>query len=226
MYFSLNPQIRESGKGELYKETPGSELTSSQENLILLKQNKSEDVLSKTCDLVSTSGDNLPLQDLSSIKNGAWSDEQAQLFAEKIPEIKTMFGSLLEQIWSGEWSSLRPTPFKDTLEIFHPQFRGAHQQDCQVQKRTALILKSISVIFCTDSHFFLENDTFYLFKEFLALLLDTLHEELRAEHAVELIDSKLEGGEEGNQETKDMCLASKTRGRKFSGTVGPTDDKR
>ena len=65
-----------------------------------------------------------------------------------------------------------------------------------------------------------------MLKEFLALLLDTLHEELRAERAVELIDSKLEGGELANQETKDMCLAIKTRGRKFSGAVGPTDDKR
>ena len=59
---------------------------------------------------------------LSNTKNDAWSDERAQSFVEKVPEIKTMFGSLLEQIWSGEWSSLRPTPFKDTLEIFHPKY--------------------------------------------------------------------------------------------------------
>ena len=31
---------------------------------------------------------------------------------------------------------------------------------------------------------------------------------------------------EEHNETKDMSLASKTRGRKFSGTVAPTDDKR
>ena len=86
--------------------------------------------------------------------DNAKSVEMLNTFPENIPEIKSVFGDLLEQVWSGKWSTVKPTPFKDTLEIFHPQFRGAHQQDCQ---------------------------------EFLALLLDTLHEELRSEeHVVRL----------------------------------------
>lgn len=63
-----------------------------------------------------------------------------------LPEIKNGFGNLLEQVWSGEWSTLRPVSFKDKLEIFHPQFRGAHQQDCQVYKLTKVYVSFISFL--------------------------------------------------------------------------------
>ena len=70
--------------------------------------------------------------------------------------------------------------------------------------------------------------SWYCLKEFLALLLDTLHEELRAEKATQLIGvSSEESGDMGKVKSDiDMSMASKARGRKFSGTVGPTDDKR
>ena len=116
----------------------GSELPPSKVNPMPSKEGKSEDDLSVGCDEITKADENMPLEDLSTTKCDGVLIEQTQQFEENIPQIKTMFGNLLEQIWSGEWSSLRPTPFKDTLEIFHPQFRGAHQQDCQVLKNDIL----------------------------------------------------------------------------------------
>ena len=60
--------------------------------------------------------------------------------------IVSNFQPLLRDVWSGDYSLLKPTSFKESLSTSHPQFAGAHQHDCQ---------------------------------EFLALLLDTMHEELR-----------------------------------------------
>ena len=114
---------------DLCKNDPASELSHSKLNSLPLEKVKSEDDTAICCDLITKADESMPLQDSNA---DGLSKEQAQVFEETIPQIKTMFGTLLEQIWSGEWSSLRPTPFKDTLEIFHPQFRGAHQQDCQV----------------------------------------------------------------------------------------------
>ena len=107
-----------------------------------LIEGKKEDDSLIGCDYqILKSDEHQPLQDLCATKSEGMLKEQSQEFEEKIPQIKTMFGSLLEQIWSGEWSSLRPTQFKDTLEIFHPQFRGAHQQDCQVHEIVKVITR-------------------------------------------------------------------------------------
>ena len=86
-------------------------------------------IMNSECD------ENLLLDNSSTIANEVVSEQVPNMFSEQLPEIKSVFGSLLEQIWSGNWSTLKPIPFKDTLEIFHPQFRGAHQQDCQVDCR-------------------------------------------------------------------------------------------
>ena len=57
------------------------------------------------------------------------------------------FGPLVQDVWAGEYSTLKPSTFKSSLELNHPQFKGSIQHDCQ---------------------------------EFLALLLGSLHEELKA----------------------------------------------
>ncbi|XP_015590177.1 uncharacterized protein LOC107265331 isoform X2 [Cephus cinctus] len=54
------------------------------------------------------------------------------------------FSSLLGKMWSGRYSVVRPTEFKQTLGAYHSQFKDYRQHDCQ---------------------------------EFLALLLDSLHEQ-------------------------------------------------
>ena len=59
------------------------------------------------------------------------------------------FGPLVQDVWAGEYSTLKPTNFKSSLEMNHPQFKGSVQHDCQ---------------------------------EFLALLLGSLHEELKAKN--------------------------------------------
>ena len=59
--------------------------------------------------------------------------------------LSRQFTSLLQQIYSGKYSVIQPTSFKDTLSNEHTQFKGYRQHDSQ---------------------------------EFLALLLDTLHEQL------------------------------------------------
>ena len=137
---------------DLCKNGEASELCPSKIDSLPLEKIRSEDGTEICCDLITKADESMPLQDSNT---DGMSKEQAQIFEETIPEIKTMFGTLLEQIWSGEWSSLRPTPFKDTLEIFHPQFRGAHQQDCQVWKRFKLQTRDFREIIKIHSHYFL-----------------------------------------------------------------------
>ena len=135
-------QVQDSNKNDVCKENLDSQLPLPNVSSLPLKEGKQEDDSLIGCDYeILKSDDHQPLQDLHATKNEGLLKEPNQEFEEKIPEIKTMFGTLLEQIWSGEWSSLRPTQFKDTLEIFHPQFRGAHQQDCQVHEYVELITK-------------------------------------------------------------------------------------
>ena len=92
-----------------------------------LEQNRHKDTAVTNCDLLLVCEENKIVDESKNPSSGV--DNSSPY---KIPELKYMFGSLLKEVWSGEWSTLRPVPFKDTLEIFHPQFRGAHQQDCQV----------------------------------------------------------------------------------------------
>ena len=128
-------QAQDTNKNDICTENLDSQLPPPKVSSLPLIEGKKEDDSLIGCDYqVLKSNDHQPLQDLCATKSEGMLKEDSQEFEEKIPEIKTMFGSLLEQIWSGEWSSLRPTQFKDTLEIFHPQFRGAHQQDCQVHE--------------------------------------------------------------------------------------------
>ena len=104
----------------------------SNQKIALGEENKSEATAIDHCIIKPESDENLLLDHSNSMTNEALSEPVPNAFPEQIPEIKNVFGTLLEQIWSGNWSTLKPIPFKDTLEIFHPQFRGAHQQDCQV----------------------------------------------------------------------------------------------
>ncbi|XP_012285087.1 uncharacterized protein LOC105702247 isoform X2 [Orussus abietinus] len=67
---------------------------------------------------------------------------------EKLPPPESLmahFSSLLSKMWSGEFSVVKPTEFKQTLGAYHSQFKDYRQHDCQ---------------------------------EFLALLLDSLHEQM------------------------------------------------
>ncbi|XP_072753557.1 uncharacterized protein [Anoplolepis gracilipes] len=67
---------------------------------------------------------------------------------EKLPppgSLMAHFSVLLGKMWSGKYSVLRPTEFKQTLGAYHSQFKDYRQHDCQ---------------------------------EFLALLLDSLHEQM------------------------------------------------
>ncbi|XP_043249168.1 uncharacterized protein LOC122395562 isoform X1 [Colletes gigas] len=67
---------------------------------------------------------------------------------EKLPppgSLMAHFSVLLGKMWSGRYSVLRPTEFKQTLGAYHSQFKDYRQHDCQ---------------------------------EFLALLLDSLHEQM------------------------------------------------
>ena len=107
-------------------------LDPSNQKIALEDVNKSESTAIDHCITKAKCDENLLLDHSSSMANEALSEQAPNPFPEQIPEIKNVFGTLLEQIWSGNWSTLKPIPFKDTLEIFHPQFRGAHQQDCQV----------------------------------------------------------------------------------------------
>ena len=107
----------------------------SNQKLSLAEENESKDTAIDHTIMNSERDEHLLLDNSSTIANEVLSEQVADIFSEQLPEIKGVFGSLLEQIWSGNWSTLKPIPFKDTLEIFHPQFRGAHQQDCQVDCR-------------------------------------------------------------------------------------------
>ncbi|XP_046829167.1 uncharacterized protein LOC124428759 isoform X1 [Vespa crabro] len=67
---------------------------------------------------------------------------------EKLPppgSLMAHFSVLLCKMWSGKYSVLKPTEFKQTLGVYHSQFKDYRQHDCQ---------------------------------EFLALLLDSLHEQM------------------------------------------------
>nr|XP_050864838.1 uncharacterized protein LOC127070644 isoform X2 [Vespula vulgaris] len=67
---------------------------------------------------------------------------------EKLPppgSLMAHFSGLLCKMWSGKYSVLKPTEFKQTLGVYHSQFKDYRQHDCQ---------------------------------EFLALLLDSLHEQM------------------------------------------------
>ena len=75
---------------------------------------------------------------------------------------------------------------------------------------------------------YVEKQFAFVFKEFLALLLDTLHEELRAESATKLISLSLEGGAISNPLVEDSSvnMASKIGARRLPENNGSTDDKR
>ncbi|XP_066993985.2 uncharacterized protein [Anabrus simplex] len=64
-----------------------------------------------------------------------------------VHSLTDQFCALLHKVWSGQYSIIQPTEFKEALGYNHPQFKDYRQHDCQ---------------------------------EFLALLLDNLHEELNA----------------------------------------------
>ena len=95
-------------------------------------QNNPQGTADANCDLLLMYEGNNLLTESTATSTEKASTEIENSSPYKIPEIRSMFDSLLKDVWSGEWSTLRPVPFKDTLEIFYPQFRGAHQQDCQV----------------------------------------------------------------------------------------------
>ncbi|KAJ8674778.1 hypothetical protein QAD02_010564 [Eretmocerus hayati] len=68
--------------------------------------------------------------------------------SEKCPvpgSLMANFSLLLSKMWSGKYNVLQPTEFKQTLGVYHSQFKDYRQHDCQ---------------------------------EFLALLLDSLHEQM------------------------------------------------
>ncbi|XP_049622696.1 ubiquitin carboxyl-terminal hydrolase 15-like [Suncus etruscus] len=46
-------------------------------------------------------------------------------------EIAKSYAELIKQIWSGKFSSVKPTAFKTKVGRFAPQFSGYQQQDCQ-----------------------------------------------------------------------------------------------
>ena len=62
-------------------------------------------------------------------------------------QIQSQFGPLMKDVWSGEWTSLKPLQFKEALEMHHPQFRGAHQQDCQVNCLSILCIYTYAYIY-------------------------------------------------------------------------------
>ncbi|XP_011499949.1 PREDICTED: uncharacterized protein LOC105363848 [Ceratosolen solmsi marchali] len=73
---------------------------------------------------------------------------ELQQRGEKLPppgSLMANFSSLLSKMWSGKYNVLQPTEFKQTLGLYHSQFKDYRQHDCQ---------------------------------EFLALLLDSLHEQM------------------------------------------------
>ncbi|XP_058798779.1 ubiquitin carboxyl-terminal hydrolase 4-like isoform X2 [Phymastichus coffea] len=73
---------------------------------------------------------------------------ELQQRSEKVPppgSLMANFSALLSKMWSGKYNVLQPTEFKETLGVYHSQFKDYRQHDCQ---------------------------------EFLALLLDSLHEQM------------------------------------------------
>lgn len=96
------------------------------------KQNNAIDTTITNCDLLLDSKNDIPVDELPTIGREILDIQLEEPSPQKLTAIRPKFGSLLTDVWSGEWTTLRPVPFKETLEIYHPQFRGAHQQDCQV----------------------------------------------------------------------------------------------
>lgn len=82
------------------------------------------------------------------------------------------FGSLLDKMWSGRYSVVRPAEFKQTLGTYHPQFKDYRQvreffEDFQEESIFSFSLINFSTIK-------FQHDC----QEFLALLLDSLHEQM------------------------------------------------
>eukprot|EP00057_Strongylocentrotus_purpuratus_P023857 XP_011678331.1 PREDICTED: uncharacterized protein LOC583829 [Strongylocentrotus purpuratus] len=77
------------------------------------------------------------------------------------------FTELLQKTWAGEFSVLHPSSFKDTMGFIHPQFTAT--ACCMPLKSVAMRGND-----CTAASVQNRHDG----QEFLALLLDTLHEEL------------------------------------------------
>ncbi|XP_071798526.1 uncharacterized protein [Asterias amurensis] len=95
------------------------------------------------------------------------------------PETLTgRFGSLVSKTWSGEFSLLHPSEFKETLGFMHGQFRDYRQHDGQ---------------------------------EFLALLLDTLHEELNQAKSKKKSHSPFEDISENSSDSQYMSEASTSK---------------
>ena len=95
-----------------------------------------------------TDGNSTCSQNNSDLKDDQVDNKLSPLSANNTaPSISERFGPLVKDVWAGEYSTLKPSGFKSTLELNHPQFKGSVQHDCQ---------------------------------EFLALLLGSLHEELKA----------------------------------------------
>ncbi|XP_033100991.1 uncharacterized protein LOC117104308 [Anneissia japonica] len=94
------------------------------------------------------------------------------------------FSDLMKKIWSGEFSVLKPSTFKNALSDMHSQFRGFRQHDGQ---------------------------------EFLALLLDTLHEEL---NQANLLHKSISPVEDVSEESCDSQNASEASTSKLSELEG------
>lgn len=55
---------------------------------------------------------------------------------EKVPppgSLMAHFGVLLGKMWSGRYSVLRPTEFKQTLGAYHSQFKDYRQVSCAIR---------------------------------------------------------------------------------------------
>ena len=69
--------------------------------------------------------------DLIKAPNSESGDDLAKKISNKSFDLSKQFSQLLQEVYSGKYSIIQPSSFKETLSRDHSQFEGYRQHDCQ-----------------------------------------------------------------------------------------------